>query len=715
MPAVPPPDVSRRSRRRTAVAATLTALTGILLAATILSAFVRFELVDADRFAERAVSATGSVEVRERLAAHITDDVIAASDGDLISFRPLIQTAVTELIGSAPFRNVLRSAIADLHRTVVAGRTDTTTVLLSDIGVLITAAVSEISPGISDAIPADLDSGMAVGSLPSDLSSPIETAREISGFFLPLLLATIASALLAILIARPRRRAVGWLAIAMILAGLAVTVIGYFGQSALTGSVPGGITGDILDPIIGEFAAALRTEALTVVGIGVILAAALRAWIRPVDLRARLNDIWERATRPAGSPRGEAVRAIGMIVAGVLLIWQRDWIWEMVMILAGAALALIGLEQIFRLLAPPPGPEPEAPARPRRRLFGGRAGRAAAITGAGLIALILLGSGIFATGNITPPKLVNSGRCNGHRVLCSRTVDRVAFATTHNSMAAADTPDWLFAQQERDISGQLEDGIRGLMLDAHFGRRVSDGVRTEMDRGRLNRELQKLFGVDGAAAAERIRDRLVGGGTPGPREVWLCHTVCEVGAVSMRESLADIRNFLVENPDEVVVVAVQDEDVPPAAIAEEFRASGLLQHVYRRSLDDGFPTLGEMVRANRRVLVFAENETDPAIGWYHPAFKYIQETPYHFTSPQQMSCRKNRGPEDAPLFLINNWIDTSPTPRPSNARIVNSNPALWDRVTECERERNAFPNFVAVDFYRQGDLFEVIDRLNGVR
>lgn len=690
----------------------LTITAGIVLAATLLSGFVRFELVDANRFAERAVSATGSTETRERLASDITDDVIAASDGDLISFRPLIQTAVTELIGSTPFRNVLRGAIADLHRTVVAGRTDTTTVLISDIGVLIAAALEESSPGISRAIPDDLDTGMAVGSLPRDLSGPIETARDISGLFYPLLVATVICALLAIVVDRPRRRAVNRLAIAMIVSGLAVTVLGYFGQREISASLPGGITGEILDPVIGEFAGSLRTEALTLVGIGVILAAALRAWNRPLDLQSRLAGIWELAVRPARSRRGEALRAVAMIVAGVVLIWQRAWIWEMLLILAGAALALIGLEQIFRLLAPPP--EPEAAEQPARRIFRGTRRRAAAITGAGVVALMLLGSGIFATGNITPPKPVNSGRCNGHRVLCERTVDRVAFAATHNSMAAADSPDWLFAQQERGIGGQLEDGIRGLMIDAHYGRRVSDGVRTEMGRGKMNRELEKLFGVEGAAAAERIRNRLVGGGTPGPKKVWLCHTVCEVGAVSMRETLAGIRNFLVENPDEVVVIAVQDEDVPPGAIAEEFRASGLLSHVYRRSLDRGFPTLAEMVRANRRVLVFAENETDPEIGWYHPAFEYIKETPYHFTSPAQMSCRPNRGPEDAPLFLINNWIDTSPTPRPSNARRVNSNPTLWNRVKECEKERNSFPNFVAVDFYRQGDLFDVIDRLNGV-
>ena len=62
----------------------------------------------------------------------------------------------------------------------------------------------------------------------------------------------------------------------------------------------------------------------------------------------------------------------------------------------------------------------------------------------------------------------------------------------------------------------------------------------------------------------------------------------------------------------------------------------------------------------------------------------VQETPYSFKRPQQLtetsqlraSCQPNRGPDSAPLFLINHWIDTSPAPKPSNAAKVN---ALWNR------------------------------------
>ena len=35
-------------------------------------------------------------------------------------------------------------------------------------------------------------------------------------------------------------------------------------------------------------------------------------------------------------------------------------------------------------------------------------------------------------------------------------------------------------------------------------------------------------------------------------------------------------------------------------------------------------------------------------------------------------------------------------------------------LRQCQRERGRLPNILAVDFYRSGDLFEVVAELNGV-
>jgi hypothetical protein len=86
------------------------------------------------------------------------------------------------------------------------------------------------------------------------------------------------------------------------------------------------------------------------------------------------------------------------------------------------------------------------------------------------------------------------------------------------------------------------------------------------------------------------------------------------------------------------------------------------------------------------------------------------------TDPAELpaSCAPNRGVGTAPLFLVNHWITTDPLPLPSNAAKVNAEAPLLERLRTCQRIRNQLPNLVAVNFYREGDLLDVIDELNGV-
>ena len=85
--------------------------------------------------------------------------------------------------------------------------------------------------------------------------------------------------------------------------------------------------------------------------------------------------------------------------------------------------------------------------------------------------------------------------------------------------------------------------------------------------------------------------------------------------------------------------------------------------------------------------------------------------------PDQLpvSCDPNRGPEGAPVFLMNHWITTDPLPKPSDASKVNAYEPLLARARECRRIRDHLPNLVAVNFYLRGELFRVVDELNGIR
>jgi hypothetical protein len=285
-------------------------------------------------------------------------------------------------------------------------------------------------------------------------------------------------------------------------------------------------------------------------------------------------------------------------------------------------------------------------------------------------------------------------------------------------------PGWYSSEQDKPIADQLADGVRGLLVDTHYADRLPNGkLRTYFgSRDELRRQA-KQDGVnpDAVDAAMDIRDRL-GFEGEGERGMYLCHTFCELGATSLGSVLDDIHDFLVSHPNDVLVVINQDY-VTPEDYVGAVKKAGLEGLTYRGSVDGDWLTLREMIDSGQRLVLLAENHAGAA-SWYHLAYKTItEETPYQFSKVAQLtdpsklpaSCKANRGPEHAPIFLINHWISTDPIPLPSQASVVNAYDALLARARECKKLRDHLPNLLAVNFYRRGDLFKVVDTLNGVR
>jgi hypothetical protein len=442
-----------------------------------------------------------------------------------------------------------------------------------------------------------------------------------------------------------------------------------------------------------------------------VVAAAAASLLRPVDLGEPLR----RAARvvlvePAGTP-GRVLRGTALIVAGVFVVVARDAVLDLLLTAAGLYLVYEGVTALLRLVYRPPAEEDEhAPAthRRRRRLL-------VALVPAGLVAIAV--AAFVGTGAVSTAA-PSSGVCNGHVELCERPLDRVALASTHNSMSAP-LPGWFASQQDGSIAEQLRDGIHGLLIDTHYADLLPNGrLRTDLEDF-TNSAREDGVSQDAVDAALRIRDRLgfTGGGERG---MYLCHSFCELGGTTLESVLDDIRAFLVANPDEVLVIINQDY-VTPEDFVGAVRDAGLEPFAYRGSTT-AWPTLREMIDANQRVLFMAENHAGGA-SWYHPVYERItRETRFSFSRTAQLtvpanlpaSCAANRGPEDAPMFLLNHWITTDPLPLPSNSTTVNAYEPLLRRARECQRIRDAFPNLIAVDFYREGDVFRVVDTLNGV-
>lgn len=206
---------------------------------------------------------------------------------------------------------------------------------------------------------------------------------------------------------------------------------------------------------------------------------------------------------------------------------------------------------------------------------------------------------------------------------------------------------------------------------------------------------------------------------PGPVSVagasgtYLCHNQCALGAIPLVDALDTIREFLDENPDDVVTLVVQDA-ISPTETAEAFTEAGLDPYRHEHELGTPWATLGELIHAGERLVVFAESDGPPP-SWYNHAFEHMRDTPFQFPSLEDFTCDPNRGDPDATLFLLNHWV-TRPNHAPDRATAVEANrhDVIVNRARGCERERGQMPNYIAVDFYGIGDLTGAVDTLNGV-
>jgi len=271
------------------------------------------------------------------------------------------------------------------------------------------------------------------------------------------------------------------------------------------------------------------------------------------------------------------------------------------------------------------------------------------------------------------------GTCNGSKELCARTFDRVSFPMTHNAMSNADAR-WAAPNQNHGIARQLEDGVRGLMLDTHY------------------------YDVDAGQTLDKPLS-----GVPAVQQAYLCHGICQLGRRPLLEGLCDITAFLDGHRGEIVSI-IFESNVTPAHTAEVMAVAGLTDYVYTHV--GAWPTLGEMIAKNQRLVVFTESDGGtPA--WYHPAWTLIEDTPYSFSKASELSCTPNRGNEASPLFLLNHWI-LDPIANPKRAAEINVSSVLLARAQQCQKERGKLPNFVGVDFYDIGDLFSVVRTLNGL-
>ena len=683
-----------------------------LLVFGVLYVFAARSLFNPDIFAARVADGLARPALARIVADQITDQIIE-QQRDLTAYRPII-VGLTERVVSAPaFRAVVRRAVRESHARIISKSGQRLTLTLADGGVVLSSALA-MYPALAGKVPAralSVFEKQGQGLAGKRLATVLRVGQRLRLRAAVLLVAACVSCGLGFALARRRDRY-------LLRGGLGLTALAFvvgagaqFGGHAVASLAHSSVGSELVRGMWAVFMAPLARQMLVVGGMGLVVVAAATSFLERIDLEAIVREIWRRIGCRPRRPWLSLLRGAVCLVGGVLVAIHPAGAIELLVVLAGAAVFFAGMQELFAFvmrLAPRVEAVTEvASSRGRSHLP-----RIALLTA---LALAALGAGaVWLLGEddrVAAPLVVDA--CNGHPELCGRRLNEVVFAASHNSMAAADVPGWMFPNQEWGIRRQLAEGVRGFLVDIHYGVPVGDRVKTLLENEAAAMQKYKAaLGQEGIDAAMRIRDRMVGEPS-GNRDVYLAHGFCELGCQRFVEVLEDITGFLVANPGEVLFIIIQDEGVAASDVAACFEQSALARFLYRGAVVPPWPTLREMIASNQRVVVFAEN--DPGdIPWYHRASEVFQETPYRFKDPSEFSNQPGRGGVSGSLLLMNHWIETAPAPKPSNAQIVNAFDLLYGRARACQRERGMLPNLIAVDFYATGDLVRVVDELNGV-
>jgi hypothetical protein len=696
----------------------LVVLGAVLLFAGTIALYAREEIIDREAFADRAVAALDDDGVRHLVSREIVVNLVDRGSTDLVAARPLLESVVNAVVQTQPFRQIFRRAALEANKVFFVRERNDTLVNLGDAATVVGFAVRSVSPKLGREIPDDVDPELFTLDRDDFAGQTLSLADKLRllGWVLPVL-ALVAFAF-AVVLGPDRRVAVLRMGVGIAAAGTLLAVALLILRSRVlagtigTDEVTNEEVRDAVRGLLDAYLADLISWGLLLALLGVVTAAAAAA-LDPGDVEAPARRLARRVLDRPQTVAGRALRGAAALALGVGIVLAPTLALQVTAIAGGVYLVFFGVTELLALLGRSERAKADAEAGRRRALA--MAGAVGVVTVAAVLAVVVVVTGAESDRQ-TALAAVPAAGCNGSKALCDRQLNEVAFAGTHNSFSAADSPGWYIANQLRPIPRQLDDGIRLFLIDAHWGVELDNGkVLTDFNTEQRDRnKVAKALPPDVLAAAERLVGHRLGGTTEeGDSDVWLCHTVCELGATRMAPVLVSMREFLEANPGEVVILFIEPY-VKPADIAKRFEDAGLESYLATLSRDEPLPTLGELVDSGKRMIVFTEKDADGTVPWYLDGFSFVQDTPLGATTTKELSCRRERGDADSPLLMLNNWADVFP-PRLRANRPFQTKRFLLERAHECERRRGMPVNMIAVDFYDQGDVVEAVKVLNAER
>ncbi|WP_445149779.1 DUF308 domain-containing protein [Baekduia sp. Peel2402] len=695
----------------------LAVVAAVVAVGAIVALYLKAEIGDRDRFADRAVVALDDSSVRDVVARQIVVGVIERGSPDLISARPLLETAVETVVTTRPFRSLVRTTAQQAH-SVLLDHGNAFVFDLADTGTVVLSAVRSLAPDVAAKLPANADATLVdlrERPFAQDTLAAADTLRKVA-IVLPVLALLLLIA--AIGAAKDRSRAFARFALALgvaatvaeIALGTARTIVvrALDGTEEIPTADLRAAVGGVWDAFLGDLAGLLLIAAV----VGFVLAAGVLSAVDPEAIRRQAA----RLTRRPESRVALGARGVLLTLAGIAVLLDPAIALRALAFLIGAALIYAGSTELLTALGREGRPK-EAAAAPRAS---SRRRIAIVLAAAVLTFAAASGAAALVLHENGPIKLTATpaAGCNGQDSLCDKRLNEVLWPGTHNSMAAADVAGWSIPDQRRSIARQLNDGIRLFLLDPHYGRVLSTGrVQTDFKaEGRNANKVAAELSPDALAAVDRLGVNLTArSGARGQKEVFLCHTVCELGATRFTETLSTMRTFLRAHPSTVLMMILEnyvtDEDLQRA-----FATTKTEDYAVTLKRGEPLPTLRELIDDDQRLVVFTEEPPTGSVPWLNDAFTYIQDTPLGNRSAAQLAtkCTRYRGTADSPFLMLNNWVERFP-PSPTANRPAQTSDFLNTRIARCAAKRDMPVSLIATDFYEQGDLVGVAKAQNATR
>ena len=628
--------------------------------------------------------------------------------------RPLLREIVKDVVQTDAFRGLFHAGARELHASVMAGYRTKMQVQVNDAASLVKDALLVVNPGLANAIPDETFSVLVGVSQNRRIDLAMRAADLAGWLILPFAGFAALCFVLGVHRAADRRLAlelVGGSLLAVgivdfIVLGALLVVAADIGEDPLHRTALRAVFWSLMHVLN------VTAKLLMVAGASLALAAALAG---TNSLEDRIRGIGQASRIVLTRPAAKGLAATAVVATGVVgLVWPLAT-GQVLVRVAAVGMFTLGLVWLFDLVGAASWVVSANGSALARRRF--------AVVATGVLVcvpLVLIVGGMAFVRALRPTALeradIHDTGCNLSRRLCDRPVTEVAFAATHNSMAAS-AEGYLGARQTGGIGAQLAGGIRAFLIDLHYGTRWKDVARTDFGFEATQGFARTDVGPREQASVALLLGTLGAAPPPTDRSVFLCHVYCELGATPARAAFAEIRDFLRVNRNEVVILVLEDHVSAKDAV-KVIERSGLATRAYVWTTGHAAPTLRSLIDTGKNVIILVENHGGevPSAPWYMPAYGgLLQDTEFQFDSLASLrasdSCKLLRGRPEAPLFLINEWVDTG-TPDPVLAADVNGE-VLADRVKACARARHHLPNIVAVDFYTRGDLIGLVDELNG--